>query len=105
MKLLLLGAALVSAVALPAAAQEAAPASAPAPAAAPAELNGDSPIEAIAATPAGKAALEKHFPEILPHPAYEQFKGMSLRALAPLAGGIITDEKIAAIEADMKAAK
>jgi hypothetical protein len=103
-KLFLLGAVIMSA-AMPVYAQEAAPAAAQAPAAAPAPLNGDSPIEAIAATPAGKAALEKHFPEILPHPAYEQFKAMSLRALAPLAGGIITDEKIAALEADLKAAK
>lgn len=70
----------------------------------PAKLDGDSPIAAIAATPAGKAALEKHLPVILAHPAYEQFKGMSLRALAPLSGGQLTDDKIAAVEADLKAA-
>lgn len=78
---------------------------APAPAAStPAALDGSSPIEAIAATPAGKAALNKNLPDLLTHPAYEQFKGMSLHDLAPLSGGMITDEKIAAIDADLKAA-
>lgn len=87
-----------------------APASAFAQAAAPtadahasAALDGSSPIEAIAANPAGKAALDKNFPDLSAHPAYEQFKGMSLRDLAPLSGGIITDEKIAALEASLKA--
>jgi hypothetical protein len=63
------------------------------------------PIEAIAATPAGKAAIEKNIPELMPHPAYDQFKGMSLRQLEPLSGGIITDQKIAAVEAALKAGK
>lgn len=99
MKLVLLSAALVCAPLTPALAQDAAPAAAAAP------LNGDSPIEAIAATPAGKASLEKNIDGLLAHAAYEQFKGMSLRALAPMSGGIITDEKIAAVEADLKAAK
>ncbi len=70
-----------------------------------ATLNGDSPIEAIAASQAGKAALEARMPGVLAHAAYEQFKSMSLRALAPMSGGIITDEKISALEADLKAAK
>ncbi len=70
----------------------------------PLEINDATPIEAIAATPAGKAALEKNIPELLPHPAYEQFKAMSLRQLEPLSGGIITDQKIAAVEAALKAA-
>lgn len=87
-------------------AQQAAGSAAPAPAAsAAAAFNGDSPIEAIAASPAGKAALVQNFPDLLTHPAYEQFKGMSLKALAPLSGGIISDEKIAAFEASLKAGK
>jgi hypothetical protein len=68
-----------------------------------AALDGSSPIEAIAADPAGKAALDKNFPDLTSHPAYEQFKGMSLRDIAPLSGGLITDEKIAALEATLKA--
>lgn len=93
-------------VAAPVAVQaQTAPAEAAPAEAASATLNGDSPIEAIAADPAGKAAFEKHLPDMLAHPAYEQFKGMSLRQLAPLSGGIITDEKIAAVEAELKAAE
>lgn len=84
---------------------QAQPGSAPKAAAQPLAINDSTSIEAIAATPVGKAALEKHIPELLPHPAYEQFKGMSLRALAPLAGGIITDEKIAAVEAAFESAR
>lgn len=72
---------------------------------APGQLNGDSPIEAIAATPAGKASLDKNVAGVLSHPAYDQFKGMSLRALAPLSGGLITEAKITAVETDLKAAK
>lgn len=104
MKLVLLTAALVSASLAPAYAHQTAPAPA-APAAAPAALDGDSPIEEIAAIPAGKAALDKHVAGVTTHAAYDQFKGMSLRALAPMSGGLITDEKIAAIEADLKAGK
>lgn len=62
-------------------------------------INADTPIETAMASPSGKAAMEKTFPDIPGHPAYEQFKGMSLRQLQPLAGGLITDEKIAAFEA------
>lgn len=100
MKLFIVGALLASVVAVPVHAQQVAPA----PAAASA-LNGDSPIESVAATPAGKASLDKNFPGLLAHEAYEMFKGMSLRAVAPLSGGLITDEKIAIVEADLKAAK
>lgn len=105
MKVLLLCVATLAAAPVAANAQTETAVPAPAASATPAALNGDSPIEAVAAIPAGKAALEKHLPEVLPHPAYEQFKGMSLRQLAPLAGGLITDEKIAAVEADLNAAK
>jgi hypothetical protein len=107
--LLIFGAALFAApLAANAQTAPAAPAQAAAAQAAPAAaaaLNGDTPIETLAASAAGKASLEKQFPNILTHPAYEQFKAMSLRQLAPLAGGIITDEKIAALEADLAPAK
>lgn len=83
--------------------QPAAPAST-APAAA-AALNGDTPIETLMSRPDTKAILLKYVPEIENHPAYDQFKSMSLRQLQPLAGGLITDEKIAAMEADLKKLK
>ena len=101
MKFLLLSAALISSAVAPAALAEEAPVAAPAAVA----LNGDSPIEAIAASETGKAALSKHLPGVLEHPGYEQFKGLSLRALAPLSAGIITEEKIALLETELKAAK
>ncbi|WP_292119168.1 hypothetical protein [Brevundimonas sp.] len=63
----------------------------------------ESPIEALVADPATKAVLEKHLPGMDKHPAYGQFKGMSLRQVAPYSQGAITDEKLAAIEADLKA--
>ena len=74
------------------------------PAATPATFDGDTPIETIAADPAGKAVLEKDLPHLLTHPAYEQFKAMSLHQLEPLSGGALTDENIAKVEADLKAA-
>lgn len=87
------------------AAAQAQPGSAPKATAQPLAINDSTTIEAIAAAPAGKVALDKYMPELLPHPAYEQFKGMSLRALAPLSAGIITDEKIAAVEAALRTAR
>ncbi len=63
----------------------------------------DSPIEALVNDPATKAVLEKHLPGMDKHPAYGQFKGMTLRQVAPYSQGNITDEKIAAIDADLKA--
>ena len=70
-----------------------------------AALNADTPIETLMARPETKAILLKYVPEIENHPAYEQFKTMSLRQLQPLAGGLITDEKIAGMEADLKKLK
>lgn len=63
----------------------------------------DSPIEALVNDPATKAVLEKHLPGMDKHPAYGQFKAMTLRQVAPYSQGAITDEKIAAIDADLKA--
>ena len=86
---------------------------APAPAPAPAQDHAhaehhahptiDSPIEALVNDPATKAVLEKHLPGMDKHPAYGQFKGMTLRQVAPYSQGAITDEKIAAIDADLMA--
>ena len=63
----------------------------------------DSPIEALVNDPATKAVLEKHLPGMDKHPAYGQLKGMTRRQVAPCSQGAITDEKIAAIDADLKA--
>ena len=114
MKLAALSVALFAMTAAPAFAQTTtaatAPAAAPAPAAgAPAAATGkfslDTPIEAIAADPAGKAVLDADFPGMLTHPAYDQFKGMSLTAVQPMAQGQITDEQMAKAKADLAAIK
>ena len=86
----------------PALAQTAAPAPAAAPAAAPA-FSADTPLEKVVADPAAKAVLDKDLPTISSHPAFEQFKGMSLRELQPYAQGKLTDEAIAKADADLKA--
>ena len=61
----------------------------------------DTPIEAIAATTEGKAALDKNLPGLTTHEAYEQFKGMSLKQVQPMSGGAITDDQITALQADL----
>jgi len=63
----------------------------------------ESSIEALMADPVTKAVLEKHLPGIDKHPAYGQFKGMTLRQVAPFSQGHITAETIAAIDTDLKA--
>ena len=63
----------------------------------------DTPIADIAAAPAGKAVLDKQLPGLLAHPAYEAFKGFSLKALQPYSNGLITDERLAAVDTDLKA--
>ena len=79
---------------------------APAPAATPvAKFNLDTPIEALAADEGAKAVLMADLPDVLPHPSYEMFKGMSLRQVAPYSEGKITDEVLKKVEADLAAVK
>jgi len=113
MKFVAFSAALLTMTAAPAFAQTTttatAPAAAPAPAAdasaAAAKFTLDTPIEAIAADPAGKAVLDADFPGMLTHPAYDQFKGMSLAAVQPMSQGAITDEALAKAKVDLAAVK
>ena len=78
---------------------------APAPVAAPAMLTIDSPIEALVADPKAKAVVDANFPGMTAHPAYEQFKGMTLKQLQPLSQGVITDEAVKKAEAELAAAE
>lgn len=101
MKLLIATATLILA-ATPALAQNTAPAPPPpAPGAVPGTaaaptgaLTADAPIETLMATPASKAAVLKSFPKLDEHPAYEQFKAMSLRQLVAMLNGAIPMEKV-----------
>ncbi|MGN5374451.1 hypothetical protein [Sphingomonas hankookensis] len=92
-------------IAMPAAAMaQATPPATPTPAPV-AALGPDTPIEAIIASPKGKAVMEKEMPTLLTHPMFDSFKAMSLRQLQPYSGGAITDEKLAAVTAALNAAK
>ena len=95
----------VAAVAVPAAAQTAVPSAAPVASAAATALTLDTPIEALVADVRSKAVLDKYLPGIGGHPAFEQFKSLSLRALAPFSQGLITDDLLVKIEADFAAIK
>lgn len=77
------------------------PAFAETPAATAAPSAGDTPIADIAATPEGKAALDKNLPGLTSHEAYEQFKGMTLKQVQPMSQGAITDDQIKALQADL----
>jgi hypothetical protein len=65
----------------------------------------DTPIETLMADERAKAAVSAHLPGIDQHPAYEQFKALSLKAVAPFSQGLITDELLAKIAADLAAIK
>ena len=122
MKLVLTAAAALCLMPAAAFAQNA-PAPAPAPAAAPAadaaaaapaadaalaaaaKFNLDTPIETMAADEKAKAVLMADLPDLLPHPSYEQFKGMSLRQVQPYSQGALTDEILAKVEKDLAAIK
>jgi hypothetical protein len=67
----------------------------------------ETPIEALMADERAKAVVTKHFggQDLTQHPAYDQFKAMSLKMVAPFSQGMITDEMLAKIAADLAAIK
>lgn len=113
MKLIITAAALVCAPA--AAFAQTAPAPAPAPAPTPsaaatpapvAKFSADTPIADLFANEAAKAVLVADgLGDVEKHPAYEQFKAMSFRAVAPYSEGKITDELLAKLDADLAKVK
>jgi hypothetical protein len=74
-------------------------------AAAAAKFTVDTPIEAIAADPKAKAVLDAVFPGMTTHAMYEQFKGMTVKQLQPMASDQITDAGIAKLTAELAALK
>ncbi len=70
-----------------------------------AKFNLDTPIETMAADEKAKAVLNADLPDLLGHPMYEQFKGMSLRQLQPMSQGALTDELMKRVETDLAAIK
>jgi succinyl-CoA synthetase alpha subunit len=65
----------------------------------------ETPIESLMADERAKAVVTKHIPGLDQHPAYEQFKALSLKALAPYSQGMISDELLGKIDADLAAIK
>src|SRR5690349_16133266 len=103
MKSVILGVAMILSAA-PVAAQTA-PA-APAPATTPAaKFTLDTPLETIVADPAGKAIIDKDLPGTTTHPMYDQFKGMSLTQIAPMAADKLTPDVLAKVKTDLAAVK
>ncbi len=77
-----------------------------APVAAAGALTLDTPIETIVANPKGKDVLTADLgADVTQHPAYEQFKSMSLNQVAPMSGGKITDDVLKKVGADLAAIK
>ncbi len=112
MKLIACAAALLTLTA-PAFAQTTPPAPAPAPAMpAPgtamttaAKFSLETPIETLVADPAAKAVLDADIPGMTAHPAFDQFKTMSLKQLQPISQGQITDETLAKVATHLSAIK
>ena len=51
--------------------------------------------------PQAKAVLDKHIHEMISNPQIEMARGMTLKQLQGFAGDALTDEKLAAINADL----
>ena len=64
-------------------------------------LSIDSTLGEILADEKGKAVLEKHLPGVTAMPQIEMAKGYSLKAIAPMSQGQITDEMLKAIADDL----
>lgn len=87
-----------AAIAADAPAPAATPASAPAAGALSMETT---PIADLAAKPETKAILDKNFPGMTAHPAFEEFKAMSVKQVQPMSQGAITDAAIVAAQAEL----
>ena len=96
---------LLAIIAAPVLAETPAPVPA-APAAVPAaKFTLDTPVETIAADPAGKAVLNSDIPGLLVHPMYESFKSMGLLDLQGMSAGKLTDAMLAKTKTDLAAIK
>lgn len=71
-----------------------------------AKFNLDTPIEVLVADEKAKAVLTEGLGiDVTTHPAYDQFKGMSLRQVQPMSNGQVTDEMLVTIEKGLAAIK
>jgi hypothetical protein len=73
----------------------------PAFAAEPAYSTASTDIGTLLDNPETKAVLEKHIPEVISNAQFEMARPMTLRAIQAYAAEALTDEKLAAIDADL----
>ena len=71
------------------------------PEAAPAGMSIKTPIAAIAASPQGRAVLDRDLPGLLQRPEFTMFKGMSPATLAGLSHGRINQAKMNRLQTDL----
>lgn len=69
-----------------------------------AQLTLDTPINELCDDPRGRAALDRNLPALRKNPNYFLFQGFSLRQLAEMSGGKITQAKLESIRLDLAAA-
>lgn len=81
------------------------PTSSPAAPAAVAPLTTKLPLEVLMANPAARDVVLGVFPKLDENPLYESLKSKSLREIAPMAGGTITDEQLDRVDAGLRALK
>lgn len=82
----------------PALAEDTAPATA-------AAFTVEMPIATLMADERAKAVVLSNLPGIDQHPAFPQIQGMSLKAIQPFSEGMITEEALAKIDAELAAIK
>jgi len=85
----------------PAAAAGSAAAGAPAQGA----LSIDSRIRDLMANPATRPVMDKYFPKLTENSHYFMLEDMSVRDLAPISDGKLTEERLAKIQAELAAAR
>ena len=62
----------------------------------------NSTLKDLMADPKAKAVLDKHFPGFSSNPQLQMAMGMTLKQIQPFSRGVITDEKLKAVEEDLK---
>jgi hypothetical protein len=59
----------------------------------------DTPIGALLDHPNAKALLDQHLPGLSTHPQIAMARDMTLAAVIPYSGGIVTEEKLQVVKA------
>ena len=53
--------------------------------------------------PVAKVILARHLPAVVSNPQFEMARGMTLADIAPMSGGVITDDAMRAIDKELQA--